>query len=151
MEYDLDRFIEAQNRIYSQALGEIGRGRKTTHWMWFIFPQLLGLGRSEVAQRYGVVSLEEARAYLAHPVLGDRYLECVEALQDLPISDPKAVLGSIDAVKLCSSLTLFAEADPEQKLFRAALERWFRGIKDLQTLDLLRTMQSTRRACKADM
>lgn len=93
-----------------------------------------------MAQRYGTVSLDEARAYLVHPVLGDRYLECVEALQDLPLSDPKAVLGSIDAMKLRSSLTLFAEADPEQKLFRAALERWFRGIKDQHTLDLLGAM-----------
>lgn len=140
MEYNLDRFIEAQNSIYSQALGEITRGRKTTHWMWFIFPQLAGLGRSEMAQRYGVVSLNEARAYLANPVLGNRYLECVEALQDLPLSDPKAVLGSIDATKLCSSLTLFAEADPKQKLFKAALERWFRGIRDEHTLDLLKAI-----------
>lgn len=140
MEYNLDRFIEAQNSIYSQALGEIIRGRKTTHWMWFIFPQLAGLGRSEMAQRYGVVSLNEARAYLAHPVLGNRYLECVEALQDLPLSDPKAVLGSIDATKLHSSLTLFAEADPKQKLFKAALERWFRGIRDEHTLDLLKAI-----------
>lgn len=151
MKYDLDRFIEAQQNVYPQALSEISRGRKASHWMWFIFPQLAGLGRSEIAQRYAIASLGEARAYLSHPVLGSRYLECVEALQDLSLSDPKTVLGSIDAVKLCSSLTLFAEADPEQKLFRAALERWFRGIKDQQTLDLLRTMQSTRRACKADM
>jgi len=99
MEYNLDRFIEAQTSIYSQALSEITRGRKTLHWMWFIFPQLAGLGRSETAQRYGIGSLNEARAYLAHPVLGNRYLECVEALQDLPLSDPKAVLGSIDATK----------------------------------------------------
>jgi uncharacterized protein (DUF1810 family) len=140
MKYNLDRFIEAQNRIYSQALGEIIRGRKTTHWMWFIFPQLAGLGRSAIAQRYGIGSLNEARAYLAHPTLGNRYIECVEALQDLPLSDPKAVLGAIDATKLLSSLTLFTEAAPGQKLFTAALERWFRGIKDQQTLDLLKTM-----------
>lgn len=139
MEYDLDRFIQAQNRIYSQALGEIVRCRKTTHWMWFIFPQLAGLGRSKMAQRYGVVSLSEARAYLAPPVLGDRYLEFVEALQDLPLSDPKDVFGAIDAMKLRSSLTLFAKVAPEQKLFTAALERWFLGIKDQQTLDQPRT------------
>ncbi|MCZ8322976.1 MAG: DUF1810 domain-containing protein [Novosphingobium sp.] len=140
MEYNLDRFIEAQTSIYSQALSEITRGRKTSHWMWFIFPQLAGLGRSAIAQRYGIGSLNEARAYLAHPTLGNRYIECVEALQDLPLSDPKAVLGAIDATKLLSSLTLFTEAAPEQKLFTAALERWFRGIKDQQTLDLLKTM-----------
>lgn len=140
MEYNLDRFIDAQTSIYSQALSEITRGRKTSHWMWFIFPQLAGLGRSETAQRYGIGSLNEARAYLAHPVLGNRYLECVEALQDLPLSDPKAVLGSIDATKLHSSLTLFAEAAPTQKLFTAALERWFRGTRDQHTLDLLRAM-----------
>ena len=139
MEYDLDRFIEAQRSNYSQALNEISRGRKTSHWMWFIFPQLAGLGRSEIAQRYGISSLDEARAYLSHPVLGSRYLECVEALQDLTLSDPKIVLGSIDAMKLRSSLTLFAETDPKQKLFMAALERWFQGIKDQHTLDLLRS------------
>lgn len=139
MEYDLDRFVDAQKGVYPQALGEISRGKKTSHWMWFVFPQLSGLGRSETAQRFGIVSLDEALAYLAHPILGNRYLECVEALQDLPLSNADAVLGPIDAMKLRSSLTLFAEADPKQKLFAAALERWFQGLKDPHTLDLLRS------------
>lgn len=137
MKYDLDRFIEAQKSIYLQVLSEISRGKKTSHWMWFIFPQLAGLGRSEVAQYYGIISLDEARAYLAHSVLGGRYLECVEALQDLTLSDPEVVFGAIDAIKLRSSLTLFAKADTKQKLFEAALDRWYQGIKDLNTLDFL--------------
>lgn len=138
MEYDLIRFVEAQKSSYSQALGEISRGKKLSHWMWFIFPQFAGLGRSETAQHYAIASLDEARAYLNHPVLGSRYIECVTALQDLPTSDPTAVLGSVDATKLRSSLTLFSEAAPEQKLFKAALERWFRGSKDQLTIDLIR-------------
>lgn len=138
MKYDLIRFVEAQKSTYSQALGEISRGKKSSHWMWFIFPQLAGLGRSEMTQRYAIASLDEARAYLNHPVLGSRYIECVTALQDLPTSDPNAVLGSVDATKLRSSLTLFSETAPEQQLFKAALERWFRGTKDQLTIDLIR-------------
>lgn len=138
MTFDLDRFVEAQKSIYLQALGEIARGKKSSHWMWFIFPQLAGLGRSAMAQHYAIASIDEARAYLNHPVLGSRYIECVTALQDLPTSDANAVLGSVDATKLRSSLTLFAEAAPQQQLFKAALERWFRGTKDQITIDLIR-------------
>ena len=105
--------------------------------MWFIFPQIAGLGRSTMAIRYAITSLDEARAYLAHPVLGPRLLACVTALQDLQTSDPEAVFGSVDAVKLRSSLTLFAEADPRQNLFDAALQRWFGGVKDPATLERL--------------
>lgn len=137
MPYDLERFISAQAPVYARALGEITRGRKTSHWMWFIFPQLAGLGRSTMAIRYAITSLDEARAYLAHPVLGPRLLACVTALQDLQTSDPEAVFGSVDAVKLRSSLTLFAEADPHQNLFDAALQRWFGGVKDPATLERL--------------
>lgn len=134
--HDLSRFVEAQEGIYAAALAEIGRGKKRSHWMWFIFPQLAGLGRSSTAQLYAIQSADEARAYLAHPVLGVRYRECVAAVQDLAASDPVAVFGSIDAVKLRSSLTLF-EAVDGHPLFGAALDRWFGGERDARTLDLL--------------
>lgn len=129
----LVRFVEAQAEIYPRALGEIGRGRKRLHWMWYIFPQFAGLGRSALAQRFAIADAAEARAYLAHPVLGPRYIECVSALQDLTGSDPVAVFGEIDAIKLRSSLTLF-EAVSGRPLFAAALDRWFGGVRDERTL-----------------
>ncbi|WP_168707761.1 DUF1810 domain-containing protein [Sphingopyxis sp. PAMC25046] len=134
----LDRFVTAQEQIYPRALEEIRRGAKRTHWMWFIFPQLAGLGRSAMAQRYAIADIEEARAYLAHPLLGPRYVECAEALQDLIGSDPVAVLGETDATKLRSSLTLF-EAASGRPLFAAALDRWFGGVRDELTLAKLGT------------
>lgn len=135
-EDSLERFVEAQARTYAAALAEIRRGAKRTHWMWFIFPQLAGLGRSETARLYAIRSAEEAQAYLAHPLLGQRYLECVGALQDLAISDPVTVFGSVDAVKLGSSLTLFEHVS-KHPLIGAALERWFGGVRDTRTLRLL--------------
>ncbi|MBB5708212.1 Rifampin ADP-ribosyl transferase (modular protein) [uncultured Sphingopyxis sp.] len=132
---ELERFVAAQDRVYSRALDEIRRGAKRSHWMWFIFPQLAGLGRSAMAQHYAIADLGEAQAYLAHPLLGARYLECVEALQDLERSDPVAVFGAVDAVKLRSSLTLF-ELAGGSPLFGAALARWFDGERDEQTLEL---------------
>lgn len=132
----LERFVEAQAPVYATALAEIRRGAKRSHWMWFIFPQFAGLGRSATAIFYGIRSIEEARAYLDHPVLGRRYLECVEVLQDLTIGDPVAVFGEVDAIKLRSSLTLFETVRPTP-LFAAALDRWFGGERDAQTLALL--------------
>ncbi|KAB2856415.1 DUF1810 domain-containing protein [Sphingopyxis sp. SCN 67-31] len=132
----LDRFVEAQDQIYARALGEIRRGHKSSHWMWFIFPQLTGLGRSAMAKLYGLGGADEAQAYLAHPLLGARYVECVEALQDLSASDPVAVFGEVDATKLRSSLTLF-EAMSGRPLFAAALMRWFGGERDARTLAML--------------
>ncbi|MBK6413067.1 DUF1810 domain-containing protein [Sphingopyxis sp.] len=132
----LERFVAAQEETYPRALTEIKRGAKRSHWMWFIFPQLAGLGRSAAAQRFAIHSADEARAYLAHPLLGARYRECVAALQKLDASDPDAVFGKIDAVKLGSSLTLF-EAVDGHPLFAAALDRWFGGERDARTLDLL--------------
>jgi uncharacterized protein (DUF1810 family) len=135
--YKLDRFVIAQEESYARALLELRRGRKTTHWMWFIFPQAASLGFSEMAQRYAIGSRGEAQAYLAHPILGSRYRECVAALQDFVGTTTEAVFGPVDAVKLRSSLTLFAVADPEEPLFAAALARWFGGDKDPRTLELL--------------
>jgi uncharacterized protein (DUF1810 family) len=135
-EITLSRFIEAQADIYDTALAEIRSGRKRSHWMWFIFPQLRGLGHSSMAQHYGIASVEEARAYLADPLLGPRYLECVEALQSLPVCDPISVFGSTDAMKLRSSLTLFETAGP-LPLFSAALAKWFGSARDETTRRML--------------
>lgn len=132
----LGRFVEAQARSYAVALAELRRGAKRSHWMWFVFPQLVGLGRSATARFYGIGSLDEARAYLDHPLLGERYRECVSVLQDLNTSDAEAVFGATDAMKLRSSLTLFQRAVP-QTLFEAALARWFAGEPDPATRALL--------------
>ncbi len=134
--HDLDRFVEAQEQTWATALGEIVRGRKASHWMWFIFPQLRGLGSSDMARRYAIASLGEARAYLAHPLLGPRLQACVAALQDLPRADAQAVFGAVDAIKLRSSLTLFIRAGGGPQ-FEAALQRWFSGQADPITERLL--------------
>jgi uncharacterized protein (DUF1810 family) len=133
---DLGRFVDAQAPLYARALAEIRRGAKRSHWMWFIFPQIAGLGKSATAQLYAIRSADEARAYLAHSLLGSRYRECVGAVQDIVGSDPASVFGSVDAAKLRSSLTLF-EAVSGESLFAAALDRWFGGERDSRTLDLL--------------
>ena len=133
----LARFVEAQAKIYGTALAEIRAGAKRSHWMWFIFPQLRGLGQSPTAHYYGIASLAEARAYLDHGLLGPRYLECVTALQALGNHDPVGVFGSVDAMKLRSSLTLFERAGPQQ-LFAEALDRWFDGARDPATLQMLK-------------
>jgi uncharacterized protein (DUF1810 family) len=135
--FDLDRFVVVQTDSYEQALGEIRRGAKRSHWMWYIFPQIVGLGRSGIARHYAVRSLAEARAYLAHPLLGPRLLACVAALQDLPANaTAQGVFGGIDAMKLNSSLTLF-EAAGGDPMFAAAIERWFGGRRDDATMRLL--------------
>ncbi len=140
--HDLQRFVAAQEDTYARALAELRRGRKTSHWMWFVFPQVQGLGRSPMAQRYAVTGLEEARAYLAHPLLGPRLQACADALLGLagPGGRPKAsdVLGGIDAVKLRSSMTLFAAAAAgEDDRYRRVLEDCFDGEPDQATLDRL--------------
>jgi len=134
--FDLQRFVSAQEGIYSSALAEIRDGQKHGHWMWFIFPQLAGLGRSATAQHYAIRSLDEARAYLQHPILGERLRACVTAVQDLDQRDAEAVFGAVDARKLQSSLTLFGRADGGS-LFEAALKRWFDGEVDEATMALL--------------
>lgn len=134
----LDRFVAAQEGMYATALAEVRRGAKRTHWMWFVFPQIAGLGQSPTARFYAVRSLDEARAYLTHPVLGERLRECVAALEDVAEPDARAVFGSIDSVKLRSSLTLF-EAAGGGAAFADALERWFGGERDPATLRLLGT------------
>jgi uncharacterized protein (DUF1810 family) len=131
----LARFVAAQDAggTYAAALAELRAGRKRSHWMWFVFPQVAGLGRSGMAQRYAIGSLDEARAYLAHPVLGPRLHECAQALLALPTTSAEAVLGGVDAMKLRSSMTLFALAAPEEPVFRQVLERFFGGEEDPET------------------
>ena len=133
--HDLERFREAQDAggTYGRALAELRAGRKTSHWMWFVFPQIAGLGRSATAQRYAIGSLAEARAYLADPVLGERLRECARALVELEGRSAGEVLGTVDAMKLRSSMTLFARAAPEEPLFGDVLERYFDGEPDPET------------------
>ncbi len=132
--YNLSRFIDAQTSTYDRALAELRRGEKTGHWMWFVFPQIVGLGHSPTAQFYAISGLDEARAYLAHPVLGPRLVDAVETLLVLPGHDANAVFGSPDDLKLRSSLTLFHAADPEEPAFGEALEKYFEGAGDPLTL-----------------
>lgn len=136
--FDLDRFVQAQEGVYSRALEEIRRGRKTSHWMWFIFPQIAGLGSSITARRYAISSVAEARAYLAHPLLGPRLRGCAEAVAALAERSAADVFGSPDDVKLRSSLTLFEAADPDALVFGAALEALCDGRRDEATLAKLR-------------
>jgi uncharacterized protein (DUF1810 family) len=132
--FDLRRFVEAQARNYAAALAELRAGRKASHWMWYVFPQIAGLGASPMAQAYAIGSLEEARAYLAHPILGPRLRDCVTALLTHPDRTAHQILGSPDDIKLRSSLTLFAQAAPEEPLIRRALARFYAGAADPQTL-----------------
>ncbi len=134
--HDLARFVEAQRGTYATALAELRRGRKQSHWMWFVFPQIAGLGHSPTARRYAIRSAAEARAYLAHPLLGPRLLETTNVAVAAPGS-AKAVFGGIDAIKLRSSMTLFAAVADDPAPFRAALDRFFGGKDDSATLDLL--------------
>jgi len=133
--YALQRIVLAQDtdETYQRAIAELRAGRKTSHWMWFVFPQIAGLGRSPMARHYAIAGLEEARAYLAHPVLGGRLVECVRILSELSRSDATAILGSTDAQKLQSSMTLFARAAPGQPLFQSVLDTYFAGQQDRGT------------------
>lgn len=133
----LERFVDAQRDTYDAALAELRAGRKRGHWMWFVLPQIAGLGRSATAQHFAISGLDEARAYLAHPVLGARLRECAAVLAGLEGNDAVAVLGPVDAQKLRSSMTLFAHADPDEPLFRAVLDRYFDGREDDATTSRL--------------
>ena len=140
MYYDergLEKYLSAQKRDYDDALREIRGGRKRSHWIWYIFPQLDGLGYSPTAQYYGIRDLEQAKDYMAHPVLGPRLVEISEALLALPSSDPGAVMGYPDDLKLCSSMTLFELAAPDQPVFGKVLDKFYGGRRDPLTLRLL--------------
>jgi uncharacterized protein (DUF1810 family) len=131
---DLARFLSAQAGVYDQVLAELRAGRKRSHWMWFVFPQIAGLGRSAMAQRYAIGSLQEARAYLAHPILGARLCECSRLVLDVPHGDVHEIFGSPDDLKFHSSMTLFDRADPGETVFRQCLRRYFGGLPDPLTL-----------------
>jgi len=133
--YDLRRFVAAQDAggTYQRAAAELRSGRKTSHWMWFIFPQIAGLGYSPAARTYAISGLAEARAYLAHPVLGPRLTECAAILAGLPGRTPEHVLGEVDALKLRSSMTLFMRAAPGEPVFRQVLDQYFDGVPDPAT------------------
>ena len=136
--YDLERFVAAQGGgTYERALAELGAGRKTSHWMWFVFPQVAGLGRSEMSVRYALSGVDEAAAYWAHPVLGPRYEECCRAVFDLGEVSMDDVLGPVDAQKLHSSLTLFSAAAPSTSAFELLLARHFDGAPDPATTALI--------------
>ena len=133
MPSDLERFVRAQEGVYESVLRELRAGRKTGHWIWFIFPQLAGLGRGEISRFYGIESLDEARAYLDHPVLGPRLLECVSAVLATSGVTAEAIFGSLDAMKVRSSMTLFHRAGPDESLFNETLERFYGGVADAAT------------------
>jgi uncharacterized protein (DUF1810 family) len=135
--FGLERFVDAQCGVFEEALAEIRNGHKTTHWMWFIFPQLAGLGFSAVAQRYAIASLDEARAYLAHPLLGARLVECAHAALEVSGRSAGEIFGSPDDLKLCSSATLFAVVSPADSVFHQLLKKYYGGRADQKTLDLL--------------
>ena len=126
---DLERFVSAQDSggTYQRAVAELRHGRKTSHWTWFIFPQIAGLGRSATAQTYAISNLAEAQAYLAHPVLGPRLVECTEILASHRGLSAEQIFGGIDAIKLRSSMTLFARADPDQAIFSQVIDQYFAG------------------------
>jgi len=137
MANDLERFVFAQEAVYQTVLGELRRGRKVSHWMWFVFPQIAGLGRSEISRHFAIASLEEARAYVSHPVLGVRLRECAAALLAPPARTAEEVFGPIDAMKLRSSMTLFHRAAPDEPAFARVLDRYFGGLPDPATDALL--------------
>jgi uncharacterized protein (DUF1810 family) len=134
----MHRFIEAQERDYAQALAELRLGSKRSHWIWYVFPQLRALGRSEMARKYGIAGRDEALAYWKHPVLGPRLVECVEAVLAHSDRGPSEILGDIDAMKFRSCLTLFAEVAPEEPIFSEALAVFYNCEPDSETLRLLR-------------
>ncbi len=145
---DLDRFITAQKDVYPHALSEIRKGRKTSHWMWFIFPQLKGLVQSSNAVYYGITDLAEATAYLRHPVLGPRLIEISRALLLLAVNNATTVMGSPDDLKLCSSMTLFAHVKQTEPVFSQVLEKYFHGKEDPRTIALLTQGRKAQRKLK---
>ena len=136
-QFDLQRFIEAQDRVYDNVLAELRNGAKRSHWIWFVFPQLRGLGRSDTAQHYGISSLDEARAYLAHPVLGSRLRECTGLVAAIGGRSVDEIFGWPDNLKVRSSMTLFAHATDDNAGFREVLDKFYDGEEDPTTVELL--------------
>ncbi|MCA1498244.1 MULTISPECIES: DUF1810 domain-containing protein [unclassified Bradyrhizobium] len=141
--FDLDRFVQAQDPVYGDILGELTRGRKQTHWMWFIFPQVAGLGASAMSQRYAIGSRAEAEAYLVHPILGGRLIECTKLVLAVEGRTINAILGAPDDAKFRSSMTLFGAISAEP-VFDQALARYFAGERDGATLEILERLDQAR-------
>jgi uncharacterized protein (DUF1810 family) len=137
--FDLRRFLDAQDRVYDTVVAELRNGAKRSHWIWFVFPQLRGLGHSATAQHYGITSLDEARAYLAHPVLGPRLRECTRLVAAIDGRSVDQIFGRPDNLKVRSSMTLFAHATDDNAEFRAVLDKFYAGEDDPATVDRLRT------------
>jgi uncharacterized protein (DUF1810 family) len=135
--FDLERFISAQDRVYSTVVGELRSGMKASHWMWFIFPQIDGLGSSPTARHYAIRSLDEARAYLAHPILGSRLIECTELVNTVEGKSLHEIFGSPDDRKFHSSVTLFSLIEPRESVFERALAKYFSGELDERTITIL--------------
>lgn len=136
--YNLNRFIDAQLRDYPNALSEIKNGKKQSHWMWYIFPQISGLGRTEMSDYYAIKDLDEAKAYMQEPMLRSHLLEICDALLSLKTNDANKVLGFPDDLKLKSSMTLFSQACPEENVFQKVLDKFFNGVADQKTIELLK-------------
>ena len=132
--FDLKRFVDAQDRVYPAVLGELASGRKESHWMWFVFPQITGLGQSPTTVKFAISSLEEASAFLSHPVLGPRLRECAALTLTVEGRTARQIFGPVDEMKFRSSMTLFARAAPEAAVFRQCLDRYFGGVPDPATL-----------------
>jgi uncharacterized protein (DUF1810 family) len=142
--FNLQRFVAAQDSVYADVCDELSQGDKQTHWMWFIFPQLAGLGHSAMAQRYGISGRQEALAYLAHPVLGIRLIHCTELMLAHKNRSAQQILGAVDQQKLCSSMTLFSAVQIEATVFQRALQQFFAGGVDQNTLQLLSSVKPAR-------
>ena len=138
-DYDLQRFVDAQQPVYRQVLRELGAGRKASHWMWFVFPQIAGLGRSPTAIHFAIASLDEAQTYLAHPILGPRQKECARLALDVERRTAREIFGAVDEMKFRSSMTLFMKAAIDEPLFADCLEKFFGGEADPATLEKLAT------------
>lgn len=141
MQYDLSRYVVAHEQNYQQALAEIQNGKKISHWMWYIFPQLQGLGKSPISQKYAIKNLEEAKSFLAHPYLGSHLMEISNALLKLKTNNPREIFRHPDDMKLKSSMTLFSHATTENQVFLAVLEKYYDGKQDSKTLMLLGKMK----------
>lgn len=139
--YDLQRFIKEQQRTYTTAYVELSQGRKSSHWMWWIFPQIVGLGMTATSHKYSIKSLDEAKAFLGHPYLGKNIREISNVLLGLDTNDASRVMGYPDDLKLRSSMTLFAEAAPDEKVFQKVLDKFYGGKKDERTLTILRELE----------
>ena len=135
---EFDHFIEAQNRVYDQVIRELTEGQKRSHWMWYIFPQVSGLGFSEISNRYALGSLDEACRYLKHELLGARLRQCTQLVLDIRNRTAEDIFGPLDAMKFRSSMTLFSLCSPSRSLFDSAIEKYFDGKKDPRTIELLR-------------